>query len=201
MATDLRHLLFDFDFPTGKPRTGALLVSEPFLREAYFSHSVILLIEHDARANAMGIVLNKSTNYTIGQVIPGVDDDVDVPLFCGGPMSLDRLYFLHTLDALIPGGREVIPGLWIGGDFEAMTDYVNSRYPTEGRIRFFVGYSGWDPMQLEGELRKKVWTVAPPPAPPKLLTGDDDAYWHRIVHSLGPEYRGWMYHPENPRAN
>nr|MBD5377055.1 YqgE/AlgH family protein [Bacteroides sp.] len=200
--SDLSSFLFNINISAASPEPGSLLVAEPFLRESYFNHAVICLIDHGPGHATMGVVLNKLSGHYLGELVEGISEKVEVPVFCGGPMSCDRLFFLHTLgDTIIPGAREINGGLWIGGDFEAMKQYVNAGYPLEGHIRFFIGYSGWEDGQLEGELRGNVWAVAPVSRPADLFTGAEDAFWHRQVRNMGECYRGWLYHPQNPRAN
>ena len=42
------------------PIQGSILIAEPFLQDAYFQRSVVLLIEHTEHGS-MGFVLNKKT--------------------------------------------------------------------------------------------------------------------------------------------
>ncbi len=198
---DLDTSLFSIKHPTGKPAAGSLLIAEPFLREEYFNHGVISLIEYERGKSAMGLVLNKPTGYTLGEAIEGIDDEVDIPIHCGGPMSTDRLFYLHTLGHVFDGVKEISPGLYLGGDFDQVKSYVNMGLDTDGKIRFFVGYSGWDAMQLEDEIDKYVWAVAPPPIPDALFGNDGDKMWHEAVRKLGARYRNWLYHPANPHLN
>lgn len=198
---DFQSILFNIDIVPTLPHKGALLVSEPFMRDQYFGHSVIELVDFEARSPSMGIVLNRLTSHTLDSLVKGVDDSTDIPVFCGGPMSCDRLYFLHALGDMIPDSREISDGLFIGGRFDTIIDYVNSGCQIDGKVRFFIGYSGWDSGQLEDELDKKVWAVTSPKKTCELLTGEEDGYWHRTVKLMGARYKGWLYHPQNPRAN
>lgn len=198
---DYDNVLFNIDITSGMPHPGALLISEPFLKDEHFSHSVICLVEYAVGHSSMGIVLNRSTAYTLQGLIQGVKRREDIPVYCGGPMSCDRLYFMHTLGDLLPEAREFSPGLFIGGEFQAMLDYVNAGYPIDGCIRFFIGYSGWSREQLDEELRNRVWAVAEPGDISQLFVGEEDAYWHRHVRCMGHEFRGWLYHPKNPQYN
>lgn len=198
---NFESVLFNIDISSQLPHPGALLVAEPFLREQYFNHAVICLIDYRINKESMGIVLNRTTNYTLNSLVDKISVKDEIPVFCGGPMSCDRLYFIHTLGDIIPDSREIVHGLYIGGNFDAMLDYVNSGYPTEGKIRFFIGYSGWDIGQLDGELRKSVWAVTDIPEIDTLLTGEENSYWHNLVRSMGKRYRGWLYHPQNPMVN
>ena len=135
---DYDNMLFNIDIASGMPHPGAILVSEPFLREEYFAHAVICLVDYGLEESSMGVVMNRSTAYTLQGLVQGVSRREDVPVFCGGPMSCDRLYYLHTLGQFIPDSRQVVPGLYIGGDFNAMLDYVNSGLDIDGHIRFFI---------------------------------------------------------------
>lgn len=93
---NLDSSLFRINLPTGQPRVGSILVAEPFLREEYFNHGVISLVEYERGKSSMGLVLNKTTGYTLGDAIEGVDEEVDIPIYCGGPLSCDRLFYLHS---------------------------------------------------------------------------------------------------------
>ncbi len=195
-------LLFNINLPTADPHQGSLLVAEPFLKDDYFLHAVICLIDYEgADSPAMGIVLNRQTAYSLQDLVENITVEEKIPIYCGGPVAYDRLYFLHTLGDILPGGREVRPGLWVGGDFDAMIDYINSGYPIEDRIRFFVGYSGWSKGQLSQEVEAHTWAVAEIESNDKLFTLSEDELWHDAVRSLGHEHRGWLFHPRNPHAN
>lgn len=201
---DMQNLdtsLFSISHPTPAPRCGDLLVAEPFLREEYFNHAVITLIEYRPGSPALGLVLNKPTAYTLGQAIEGIDDEVNLPIFCGGPLSCDRLFYIHSLPHEFKGSRKVAPGIYVGGDFDQVKAYVNMGLDTDSKIRFFVGYSGWDPRQLEDEIANHVWAVTPAVSADTMLSPQDDSFWHRTVKSMGAPYRNWLYHPANPQLN
>lgn len=141
MAADLESFLFNINIDSRvQPAPGALLVAEPFLYERYFHHSVICLVDYEPAGSAMGIVLNNPTDHSLQELLPDVKVQTRIPVYCGGPMSEDRLYFVHTLGDLIPSSREIVPGLYIGGDFDTMLSIINDGYDTVGHIRFFLGY-------------------------------------------------------------
>ncbi|MDE7135978.1 MAG: YqgE/AlgH family protein, partial [Muribaculaceae bacterium] len=59
--SDLGKEIFNIDIPTIQPDCGRVLVSEPFLREDYFRHSVVFLVDHEFKGKSMGIVMNHPT--------------------------------------------------------------------------------------------------------------------------------------------
>lgn len=196
--------LFSFSTVKRPAVTGSLLVAEPFLREKYFLHAVIAMLDMDPAAAPMGVVLNNGTDLKLHEVLDGVDPASNVPVYCGGPVAQDRLFFLHTLGTqLVPDATLLAPGLWVGGDFDAVVSYINDGYPVDGNLRFFLGYAGWDHTQLVGELDSDVWAVANPGTlpPQELLTLHGDRLWHRAVRAMGADYRTWAYHPSSLSAN
>lgn len=201
MNRDLRSTIFNIKLSTEMPRSGSLLVAEPFLQEDCFRHAVILLVDHGDGYASMGLTLNKGTDITLGQLIEGVKQDCNVPVFSGGPVGDDRMFYLHTLPDIFDKSIEVSPGLYIGGDYNQVLDYVNNGYPTDGLLRFYVGYSGWEPGQLDEEIKGNVWAVTKPEEANSMLTGNGDKFWHHTVRSMGQRYRGWLFHPMDPSVN
>lgn len=187
----------------GEVRQGALLVAEPFLNESYFNHGVLSVIDYNPAEGAMGVVMNYRTANMLSDVFEEVDTAHDAPVFCGGPLGQDRLFFIHTLGPdIIKGAREYAPGLYVGGDFASIIDYVNSGYPLEGALRFFVGYSGWSAGQLEEEIESEVWALSENPCDTRQLLRDfGDHYWHRRVRDMGEPYRAWQLLPRNVSSN
>ena len=201
----INSLLFNISMSSGiTPEAGSLLVAEPFLAEPFFHHGVVLLIDTDEETDhtAMGVVLNLPIGATLHDALPDCGRGArDVPLYCGGPLSHDRLYFIHRLGPLIPDSRLLRDDLYVGGDFEAVMEYIEQGGRVDGMIRFFVGYSGWSRSQLDEEISSGVWAVASWKDPREILTGSDNAFWHRCVRSLGTDYRGWLYHPRDLHSN
>ena len=199
---ELPKSFFTVPGQNGPVKPGDLIVAEPFMRDKWFGRSVVLILDNEKDKGSSGLVLNNLVSATLSEVVSDVRTQ-GVPVYCGGPVGHDRLFFLHTLgDTIIPSASEIAPGLWIGGSFHAAVEYVNSEYPHEGTIRFFVGYSGWSSHQLDGELREKSWAVTTNHFSPQLLlTGEGGKYWHKIVSGLGAEFRPWLIIPQDARAN
>lgn len=200
---DITTDLFKVNMPTHKPVIGSMLIAEPFMKERYFNHGVVSLVDYVPDEGATGVVLNNRSEYMLDELLDGVDPTTKVPVFCGGPVGQDRLYFIHTLGPeIVRGTRMYAPGLYVGGDFDSVIEYVNAGYDTEGIVRFFVGYSNWVEGQLEREIKKESWAQAPAPANiADLLRGAADSYWHRAVASLGSAYRSWTLIPRHAGNN
>jgi putative transcriptional regulator len=166
-----------------KVKGGVLLVAEPFMTDGFFNRTVVLICEHNRRSS-FGFVLNKRLDMTINEL---VDDfpDFDCPIYCGGPVQNDNLYFLHTLGDVIPDSTEISEGIFWGGDFNELRKLVDLKLITKDDVRFFVGYSGWDADQLSQEMKDNSWVVTEP-QPNFVFTekGDNDL-WKFVLDNKG----------------
>ncbi|MFM7766147.1 MAG: YqgE/AlgH family protein [Sphingomonadales bacterium] len=176
------------------PEKGVLLISEPFLPDPNFHRSVVMLTEHDEQGS-VGLVLNHPGNLGIRELFE--DLDTDAPVFVGGPVSRNSMLFMHEHGELA-GAEQVLPGLYWGGDFEMLKLLVNAGL-LHGKIKFFAGYSGWGPGQLQGELEQKSWIVAP--GLPKDVFTESGQLWKNVLTQLGPEFRHLGNAPEDVQLN
>lgn len=180
---------------------GQILVADPFVRKSYFNHAVMTIVDHNDAEGPTGVILNIRSRYLLHELMPELDADTQIPVYCGGPSGQDRLYFIHTLGPrIIPGGREFAPGLYVGGDFDAAVQYVSQGYPTEGCIRFFLGYAYWSDGELEKGLTDEKWAESFMDTD-EYLTDYGDAVWHRAVKHLGLRFRSWSLIPRNASCN
>ena len=84
------------------PIQGSILIAEPFLQDAYFQRSVVLLIEHTEHGS-VGFVLNKKTDLIVNSFFKEFAEFPEIPIYLGGPVSPNRLFFIHSLgDNIIP---------------------------------------------------------------------------------------------------
>jgi len=181
------------------PEKGKILISEPFLQDFYFQRSVVLLVEHNAKGS-MGFVLNKNTGLLVNDFMEEFEDIPNIPLYLGGPVSSDRLFFIHSLGNLIPNNVQISERLFFDGDFDAIIAYIKSGNPIKGRVRFFIGYSGWTKNQLSGEINEDSWLVGLPGKNNILLT-EGESFWKQAVESVGGSYKTWINYPKDPRLN
>lgn len=197
---DLKDLLFT-DLPISTPHCGSLLISEPLMEDTYFGRSVILVLDEPEDGGHFGLILNKPTEMTLKDLMPEWKEGKRVPIYCGGPVDLKRMFLLHTLGSALGPCTEVLPGIYVGADLDKIIDYIDNGGEIDGKLRFFLGYCGWSPGQLSGEINAKTWAVNTLPDSPNLLSGEGVEYWTKEVKDLGHDYRGWLLIPLDPSLN
>jgi len=182
-----------------EPQKGRLLISEPYLLDPNFERTVILLCEHN-NDGSFGFVLNKPSPLNFEEVVEGVSDFRE-KLYVGGPVQQDTLHFLHRNYEVAEGGVEIDEGLFWGGDFEKVLSLIDTRQIDTGEFRFFIGYSGWSPGQLDKEIEENSWIVSPSLDPKVLLTARPEDLWKLALEKLGGKFRLISNYPVNPRMN
>ena len=101
----------------------------------------------------MGLVMNNPLPLFLNDLLSEIDCREDIPIYKGGPMSTDTLFYLHTLEN-ITDSLPIANGLYLNGDFTAIKQFITEGNSIKGRIRFFLGYSGWEPGQLKKEIEE-----------------------------------------------
>ncbi len=182
------------------PGKGRILISEPFLRDSYFQRAVVLLVEHTSEGS-MGFVLNKRTDLIVNTFFAELKNMPDLPIYLGGPVSSHHLFFIHSLGAvLIPGAVNINENIYFGGSFDALKRYIHQGNAIEGKVKFFLGYSGWSEAQLIREAQVDSWLVSNS-SNNDILLADGESYWRNSIELLGDQYKSWVNYPKNPELN
>lgn len=180
-------------------KTGSLLISEPFMPDPNFKRSVVLLTEH-SEEGSVGYILNQKSNLVLRDLIPDCWT-ADFPIYVGGPVSNDTLHFIHNAYDRMQSGDLITNGLYWGGDFETLKLLINQNQITQEEVKFFVGYSGWEPEQLADEIDLKSWIIANKYKANLPFANEVEEFWNDVVKALGPKYAHLVNYPENPMWN
>ena len=147
----------------------------------------------------MGFIINKPLNYNINEVLPEIKRDF--PLYCGGPVEQDNLFFIHNAGHLVPNSIKIDDKLCWGGDFDKVVALVNDGVLTTQDLRFFLGYSGWSNEQLEQEIASHSWVVIENSFADQIFNLNTATLWKNQMIALGGKYVIWSNTPENPYHN
>ncbi len=181
------------------PASGILLISDPFLKDPNFMRTVVLLCEHNEATGSFGLVINRTFEQTLDELINDLEGH-PVPVYYGGPVQMDTLHFLHQLPNEIPGGQEITKDIFWGGDFDIVLTLLKQGLLDLDKIRFYLGYSGWGNGQLNDELKEKSWLTVEA-SNQLVFEKDTDLIWKKALKTMGGEYTQLINYPIDPQLN
>ena len=181
------------------PAQGKVLISEPFLCDHMFGRSVILLVDH-TQNGTMGLVMTKPLPLFLNDLLNEIDCRENIPIYKGGPISTDTLFYVHTLEN-IADSLPIIDGIYLNGDFSAIKQFMAEGNSIKGKIRFFLGYSGWEPGQLNQEITENTWLVDKADIPSLMDEKASRNLWKNTLGKLGGKYEIWSHFPQVPTLN
>jgi putative transcriptional regulator len=174
---------------------GQLLLAMPAMTDKRFRRSVIYMCRH-SEEGAMGIIINKrAKKVTFASLLKqldllemDLDDEASLDLSSrtvrdGGPVSTERGFVLHSSDFTID--EQTLPiadGICLTATIEILKAIARGAGPADCLLA--LGYAGWAPSQLEGELQANGWLHCP--ADRELVFDDDlDGIYDRALMRLG----------------
>ncbi len=176
--------------------SGHLLVSEPFMADENFERAVVLLCEHSPKGT-FGLILNKPTPLTVSEATD--IELLDYTLYMGGPVEPNTLHYLHRFSD-VAGAVALKNGLFWGGDFEQICSKAVIGTLNDDNCRFFMGYSGWEQLQLETEIKENHWIVSRISLQ-QIFQTNPDKLWARVLQTMGGKYKMLSHFPTDPRVN
>ncbi len=182
-----------------KLQKGTILIAEPsILNDNSFNRSVILLTEHN-KDGSLGFILNKPSKFTINDLIPEIKSNHTI--YDGGPVSVENLYFIHSVPHLIPNSLPINNDVFWAGDFDVLKSLLEENEISENELRFFLGYTGWDSNQLLSEMKDESSWILKKNDYPNILNVSPKSFWKDEMMKSGGEYQIWANAPENPNLN
>jgi putative transcriptional regulator len=136
-------------------KAGDILIAKPFLQDGHFKRSVIYVCENNAEGS-LGFILNKSHGMVLRDIFPHLKNG-NFPLFEGGPVSPNQLFYTHTLGNKLSESQHIINDVYWGGNFFELSELIEKGEVGSEQIRFYIGYSGWGEKQLEEEMDSDMW--------------------------------------------
>jgi putative transcriptional regulator len=164
-----------------------LLISMPSLLDPFFFHTTSLITEFN-KNGAMGIVLNRPLNMNLSQVLEPENKTQNtdhIRVYWGGPVQNERGWILHEDESLATDSMTIAPGVYLSNSLAALTRMIQTK-PDETfpKYRFFLGYAGWNPGQLEKEMASSSWVTAPVD-PSLLFDVAPETLWQRALDTIG----------------
>ncbi|HUQ25600.1 MAG TPA: YqgE/AlgH family protein [Burkholderiales bacterium] len=156
-----------------------LLVAHPAFRDLEYRQTVLLAAPAPSGGH-VGVILNRPTKRSLGSLFPEHEPSKKVvePVYYGGPFSRGALVALVRADQT-PGTGSVLLMRNLYMTFRANTiDHVIETTPNEAR--YFVGYVGWKPGELKGEIDRGLWSVLDADVE-NVFRKDTDGLWEELL--------------------
>jgi putative transcriptional regulator len=176
---------------------GQLLIAGPTLLDPNFWRTVVLVVEHTDEG-ALGLVLNRPSETTVGDAVPQLAElvDLDDRLYIGGPVQPSAVIVLAQFED--PGEAALlafddIGVLGSGSDPEETVAGVRSGRP-------FVGHAGWGAGQLDSELERGDWIVEAARREDAFTDNPLDL-WSEVLTRKGGSYALVARMPPDPSVN
>ncbi len=179
-------------------KAGEILIAKPFLQDGRFKRSVIYLGEHSAEGS-LGFILNKPHGLLLRDIFPHLRQG-NFPLFDGGPVSSNQLFYTHTLGTALADSLEIGNGVYWGGNFFDLSQMIEQGQVSSEDIRFYIGYSGWGRAQLTAELESGSWFNKPGSYQQLMSVAPEDLWGQELV-KINPGYKVFSDYAFDPSLN
>jgi putative transcriptional regulator len=173
---------------------GQLLLASAGLLDPNFHRTVVLIAEH-SEEGAMGIVLNRPGDVSVGEATPPLEPLVKPgePVFVGGPVEPQSVVVLAEFDDPAEAAALVLEDI----GFLASETEVE---PATRRARVFAGYAGWAAGQLEAELAESSWIIEPA-LPEDVFAEAGEDLWSAVLRRKGGPFGVLSLMPPDPSLN
>lgn len=163
--------------------TGQFLVATDELTDPRFVRTVVYVVHHDA-GGAMGLIVNRPLgDASIAELLDrlgleGKGVNREILVYYGGPVEPGRGFVLHTAEYKIDGTQVVKDGIALTSQPDILRAIGTGAGPRKSL--FALGYAGWAPGQLEGEIKAGAWEIVP--ADEGLVFDDNyEKKWERAM--------------------
>jgi len=173
--------------PFSTSLTNHLLIAMPALADPNFSRTVTYICEHTEQG-AMGIVINRQIDVTLGELLGQLEINLDqpkigsTPVYQGGPVQTDRGFVLHTAGPAFDSTLNITPDISVTTSRDVLEAIAKGEGPDQ--ILVALGYAGWGGGQLEQEMSANAW-LSGPASDEIIFRMDPGARWMAAAQLLG----------------
>lgn len=183
-----RHLYPMREIPETRHLDGKLLIAMPLMGDPRFERSVIYVCVH-SDDGAMGLIVNKpATDLKFGDLLEQLeietpDPSREIRVHFGGPVEHGRGFVLHSTDYESSDATlKVDDRFGMTATLDILEDISNGSGPNSCLLA--LGYAGWGPGQLEGEIQANGWLTCDA-SPEIVFDKGDEGKWEAALATLG----------------
>ncbi len=150
--------------------TNNFLIAMPAMQEGFFAGTLIYICEHDENG-ALGVVVNRPISLTLSDMFKQIDitlhqsELASMPVHLGGPVQVERGFVLHDTSQDWQSTLRINDALALTTSRDILEAIAEGVGPDN--LLVTLGYSGWEPGQLEHEINENTWLTVP--ANPHIL--------------------------------
>jgi putative transcriptional regulator len=175
------HAAVGTDPEVRRLKPGVFLYASPDLNEPNFSQTVVLLVEYGPMG-AMGLVINRPTDWKASEALKDASALRNLVVHWGGPVQPDAVFGLVGAARAPKNGVRVLEGVFLTGKRKDL-DAALREDKAGVRVRVYAGYAGWGAGQLEREVLRSGWIVAPADAD-TVFSKQPEVIWEKVHHLL-----------------
>ena len=177
-----------------RPGRGMFLLAAPQLRDPRFAQTVVLLLEYD-ETGALGLVINRPTEASLHDVLATpLPNSEGHAVFAGGPVELRRLIALLRSPDAVDGAERLFGDVHASGSMDTLRRMLE-RDGHAADVHAYLGYAGWAPGQLDAEIARGDWIVAPADAGSVFDTPPVDVWPNLMRRNAGRWVRAGPVRP------
>lgn len=177
------------------PRAPFLLVANPDLPDPTFQQTVILILPSSEPPIVAGIIVNKPTKVTLGQLF-GHSFPVGnraQSVYFGGPVDLASPLILMRTERALSATTHLFENVYMSEDDASVREFIE-RPQSEKDVRLYLGRAQWTADQLHSEIVSGAWVVAAA-SPDRVFSADPAGLWQRLVQQAKLRQIGWIPPP------
>lgn len=179
-------LLFPFSVSSESRRVinpvpGVFLYAVPAMADPNFLHTVVLLVTY-SEEGATGVIINRRSELKVGEAFPEMEEirEETDPLFFGGPVSRDRLFFLVRENEMIDYSIKVFGDIYFSWNHQALSSHLK-KTDSETSLKVLFGYAGWGAGQLDREIARNDWVLSKA-SPEAIFSEAPESVWMEIFN-------------------
>ena len=165
------------------------IIAMPTMSDVLFTRSVVYICEHN-RDGAMGIIINKPIiELNVSTILSRLEitasrncAELEYPVFAGGPIAEEQGFILHTPQTGFSSSIQISDDVMITTSLDLLKSIGTSQQPKD--LLLALGYSSWQPLQLEDEVARNDWLVANADAK-IIFEVPYENRWQKAAESLG----------------
>jgi putative transcriptional regulator len=169
------------------------LIASPDLPDPLFQQTVILMLPPSEPPIVAGIVINKPTKVTFGQLFghsPAIRNEAEAVYF-GGPVELTSPTILMRAAQAPDASTRLFENVYMSVDTGSVRDLLK-RPGSDKDLRLFLGRAQWTVDQLHSEILRGAWIIAA--ANPELVfSPDPGSVWKVLVQRAKVREIEWSF--------